>query len=152
MAVQSTVTTQLQVSLNTQIANWSVLYTKLHHFHWYVKGPSFFTLHAKFEELYDEAAGVVDQAAERLLAIGGEPISTLKEFLNTTTLTEASGEKTTNEMVASLVKDYKQLNEELKALAALAESENDSVTHDFGIELVEKNDTHIWMLTAYLGE
>ena len=28
----------------------------LHRYHWYVKGPLFFTLHAKFEELYDEAA------------------------------------------------------------------------------------------------
>ena len=41
--------------INLQIANWNVLYTKLHRFHWYVKGPHFFTLHVKFEELYEEA-------------------------------------------------------------------------------------------------
>ena len=29
----------IQSELNLQIANWSVLYTKLHRFHWYVKGP-----------------------------------------------------------------------------------------------------------------
>ena len=53
-------------TLNVQIANWSVLYTKLHRFHWYVKGPAFFTLHAKFEELYNAAGLTVDQIAERL--------------------------------------------------------------------------------------
>ena len=25
--------------LNQQVANWTVAYTKLHNFHWYVKGP-----------------------------------------------------------------------------------------------------------------
>ena len=29
--------------LNQQVANWTVAYTKLHNFHWYVKGPNFFT-------------------------------------------------------------------------------------------------------------
>lgn len=45
----------LQTALNVQISNWSILYTKLHRYHWYVKGPLFFTLHEKFEELYNEA-------------------------------------------------------------------------------------------------
>ena len=34
--------------LNQQVANWTVAYTKLHNFHWYVKGPNFFSLHEKF--------------------------------------------------------------------------------------------------------
>ncbi len=46
----------LTESLNTQVANFSVLYMKLHNYHWYVKGENFFTLHVKFEELYTEAA------------------------------------------------------------------------------------------------
>ena len=41
--------------LNQQVANWTVAYTKLHNFYWYVKGPNFFSLHTKFEELYNEA-------------------------------------------------------------------------------------------------
>ena len=30
--------------LNQQVANWTVAYTKLHNFHWYVKGPNFFLI------------------------------------------------------------------------------------------------------------
>ena len=56
--------------LNQQVANWTVAYTKLHNFHWYVKGPNFFSLHEKFEELYNEASQYVDDLAERILAIG----------------------------------------------------------------------------------
>ena len=66
----------LEQVLNQQIANWNVLYTKLHQFHWYVKGPHFFNLHAKFEELYEEAASTIDEFAEQLLANSGSPIST----------------------------------------------------------------------------
>jgi len=30
--------------LNDLVATWSVLYTKLHNYHWYVNGPSFLPL------------------------------------------------------------------------------------------------------------
>ncbi|HJH10546.1 MAG TPA: DNA starvation/stationary phase protection protein, partial [Metalysinibacillus jejuensis] len=43
-------TENLDKQLNELVSTWSVLYTKLHNYHWYVSGPSFFTLHVKFEE------------------------------------------------------------------------------------------------------
>ena len=143
-------TETIQSQLNLQIANWSILYTKLHRFHWYVKGPSFFTLHAKFEELYDEAALVVDEAAERLLAIGGQPVATMKGYLETATLEETANETKAAEMVAALVKDYTTIKESLNELARVADAEDDTITNDFAIGLIEKIDTHVWMLNAYL--
>ena len=53
-------------------------------------------------------------------------------------------------MVATLVKDYTTINESLKQLAKLAETENDTITNDFAVGLIEKIDTHLWMLSAYL--
>lgn len=143
---------ELQKVLNVQISNWSVLYTKLHRFHWYVKGPVFFTLHTKFEELYDEAGLVVDQVAERLLSLGGQPVATMKEYLETATLTETNNETKATDMVAALVSDYKEIKEQLVQLAELAVKENDDITNDLAIGLIEKIDTHVWMLSAYLGE
>lgn len=142
----------LKQALNVQVANWSVLYTKLHNYHWYVKGSQFFTLHEKFEELYDEAAEVVDEIAERLLAIGGKPVASLKEYLETTTLQEAGNETTAKEMVAALIADYKKIKDELVELAEAADEQNDFVTNDLAIGLIEKIDTHVWMLSAYLED
>ncbi|KAB2329930.1 DNA starvation/stationary phase protection protein [Cytobacillus depressus] len=139
-------------ALNVQISNWSVLYTKLHRYHWFVKGPLFFTLHEKFEELYNEAAGVVDEAAERLLAIGGKPVATMKEYLSIATIEETNGETNANDMVASLINDYKLLKTELKELADLADQHDNDTINDLAVELLVKVDTHIWMLSAYLGE
>ncbi|CAM4224410.1 Dps family protein [Lederbergia lenta] len=143
---------KLHTALNVQIANWSVLYTKLHRYHWFVKGPQFFTLHEKFEELYNEAASAVDEVAERLLASGGTPVATMKEYLTIATLDETKEESNANEMVSNLVDDYKHLKEELKVLAELADQHGDDVINDLAVGLLVKLDTHIWMLSAYLGE
>ena len=61
--------------LNQQVANLSVLYVKLHNFHWFVKGQNFFQLHEKFEELYDEVTEIYDEVAERILMIGEKPVA-----------------------------------------------------------------------------
>lgn len=142
----------LYSALNVQVANWSVLYTKLHRYHWFVKGPQFFTLHEKFEELYNESASVVDEVAERLLAIGGEPVATMREYITIATIEETKGETNANEMVSSLINDYKHLKTEIKELAGLAEQYDNDVINDLAVGLLVKLDTHIWMLSAYLGE
>src|SRR3954470_11512537 len=93
-------------TLNTQVANFSVLYMKLHHYHWYVKGENFFTLHLKFEELYKEAALHLDTIAERMLAQRALPVATLTEILELTTLKEATGDEDAQQMVQSLADDF----------------------------------------------
>jgi starvation-inducible DNA-binding protein len=145
-----TQTLTLEQVMNQQLANWNILYTKLHRFHWYVKGPHFFTLHAKFEELYEEAAGTMDELAERLLITGGKPVSTLKEYLQFATIEETSEVLTAEEMVQIVVNDFSQLISELKEGKTAAEQVDDEVTSDMFTELIEKLSKHNWMLTSYL--
>jgi starvation-inducible DNA-binding protein len=145
-----TQTLTLEQVMNQQLANWNVLYTKLHRFHWYVKGPHFFTLHEKFEELYEEAAGTIDELAERLLITGGKPISTLKEYIQYASIEETSENLTAEEMVQAIVNDYSQIISELKSGKIAAEQVNDEVTSDMFTELIEKLSKHNWMLTSFL--
>jgi starvation-inducible DNA-binding protein len=145
-----TQTISLEQVMNQQLANWNVLYTKLHRFHWYVKGPHFFTLHAKFEELYEEAAGTIDELAERLLITGGNPISTLKEYIEYATVEETTDVLSAEEMVQAIVNDFTQIISELKSGKEAAEQVNDEVTSDMFTELIEKLSKHNWMLTSFL--
>jgi starvation-inducible DNA-binding protein len=140
----------LEQVINQQIANWNILYTKLHRFHWYVKGPHFFTLHAKFEELYEEAAGTIDELAERLLIIEGKPISTLKEYLQSATLEETTDVLTAEEMVQAVVSDFSQIIAELKSGREAAEQNEDIVTSDMFTDLIDKLSKHNWMLKSFL--
>ncbi|MFZ7944952.1 MULTISPECIES: Dps family protein [Bacillaceae] len=137
--------------INQQIANWNVLYTKLHQFHWYVKGPHFFTLHAKFEELYDEAAATIDEFAEQLLANGGSPISTLKESLQLATIKETNDKLTADEMVQAVIKDFSIIIDELKTGMTVAEQNDDEVTSDMFLGLMGKLEKHNWMLKSFLN-
>ncbi|WP_100331913.1 Dps family protein [Bacillus xiapuensis] len=139
-------------SVNKQIANWTVLYTKLHNYHWYVKGPQFFTLHAKFEELYTEASVHIDELAERLLALGGQPVATLKESLELATVKEAEGKETAEQMVQSLVDDFTTVVSELKEAMDLAAEVNDETTGDMLLSIHQGLEKHAWMLKSFLGK
>lgn len=145
-------TGDLQRVLNGQLANWAVLYVKLHHVHWYVKGPHFQALHAKFEELYDIAASVLDELAERMLAIGMQPASTMKEYLALAEIQEADlrGEKDMA-MVQSVAADFQKMIEGSKQAVKLAEQSDDAATADIVTGHVEDMQKQVWMLNAILG-
>lgn len=136
--------------LNRQVANFGVLYTKLHNFHWFVVGEKFFELHEKFEELYDEVTEHFDEVAERILMLDGTPIATLKEFLEHATVKEASGKLGYREMVEAVINDFKQVNKELAETIEVAQELGDEVTVDMLIGISSSLQKHVWMLGAYL--
>ncbi|PUB09855.1 Dps family protein [Paenisporosarcina sp. OV554] len=142
----------LNNELNKQVATWSVMYTKLHNFHWYVKGPQFFTLHAKFEELYNEATLHMDEIAERLLTLGGKPVATLKEHLEQSDVTEATGKESTDQMVETVVKDFDKIMKSLKKGMNEAAKDEDDMTEDLLNAVYQSIEKHQWMLNAYLGD
>ncbi len=141
---------KLYQALNKQVANLSVFFTKLHHFHWYVTGPNFYALHAKFEEFYDEVNELYDAFAERLLMIGGNPVSNLKGYLAITSLKEASGLEKPADMVQHILDDFKLLVTEFKEALVLAQAEADEATADMLITSIASFEKHIWMLTFTL--
>lgn len=137
--------------LNKQIANWTVMYIKLHNYHWYVTGEQFFTLHAKFEELYNEAATYIDELAERLLALGGKPVATMKGALEAASVKEAAGNETARDMVQTVVDDFRLMIAELKQGMERAQGVSDETTHDLLLGIHTNLEKHVWMLSAYLG-
>lgn len=143
--------TDLIQAVNKQVANWTVLYTKLHNYHWYVKGRHFFTLHTKFEELYNEAATIIDEFAERILALEGKPVATLKEYLELSSVKEATGSENEEEMVQQLHDDFATIVDELHSAIELAENAADTATADMLTEVKMSLRKHMWMFKAYLG-
>jgi starvation-inducible DNA-binding protein len=142
----------LTEALNRQVANFSVLHMKLHHFHWYVKGENFFTLHVKFEELYKEAALHLDNIAERMLSQGALPVATLTEILEHTSLKEATGDENAQQMVQTLADDFEMICSELTEGISLAEENEDQPTADMLVHIRTSLEKHRWMFEAYLGE
>lgn len=144
--------TKQHEELNKLVANLTVLYTKLHSFHWYVKGTSFYTLHSVFEKYYDYVTESLDEVAERFLAIGGRPVSTLKGSLELATIKEATEKETTNEMVESVLADFNLLIADLSELMEVSEEANDQGTADLALGLKTELQKNVWMLNAYLAK
>lgn len=157
MAVTAEYKNEPQISrlsdiLNKQIANWTVLFVKLHNYHWYVKGESFFTLHVKFEELYNEGALHLDNLAERLLALGGSPVATMKESLELSKVQEAVGNETSNQMVETLYKDFNAIVAELREGMTVAQDNKDEATADMLLAIHQSLEKHVWMFRSFLGK
>jgi starvation-inducible DNA-binding protein len=131
--------------LNERIADFGVLYFKLHRFHWYVEGPSFYPLHGKYEELYDELNELFDEYAERLLSIGGKPASTMKEYPSLSKISEEGNEVAPKAIFETLIKDYSHIVAQLKEGIELAEGQRDMATADMFIETIATFEKHLWM-------
>ena len=140
--------------LNQLVATQGLLYTRLHQFHWYVNGPHFFTLHEQFEALYDTVTANMDDVAERLIAIGGEPYATLAEFQEHAILEEDVDDKnlSEDEMVEAVVADYQAIRDFLTEGIHLTDEHADFVSNDMLIAMKEDIDKTLWMLQAYLGK
>lgn len=141
---------KLYQALDKQVANLSVFFTKLHHFHWFVTGPNFYALHVKFEEMYDEINELYDEFAERMLMIGGTPSSTLKDYLAKASIQEATGKEKTEDMVEAIRDDFVLLVKELKEALQAAQEVDDEQTADLIITTLASFEKHIWMLNFTL--
>lgn len=129
-----------------------MLYTKIHNFHWFVKGPHFFSLHVKFEELYNEASETIDELAERILAIGGAPIATMKKSLDVAIVDEAESEGSAEDMVNAISKDFSNISDQLEKAIEVAGDAEDDVSQDMLIALQTSVDKHNWMFQSFLGK
>jgi len=136
------------------LGNIHTLHVKLHQYHWYVKGPHFYTLHETFEDLYDDNEEWFDRLAERLLASGFKPASTTKELEDYSMLSEDPADKyvSPEKMVANIVEDFRETRELTIRAIRLAQEEGDNPFEDELIAYKDHLDTNIWMLQAFLGK
>lgn len=136
------------------IANLAVLWTKLHQYHWYVKGPQFFTLHSKFEELYHETAAWYDKMAETLLALGAKPFSTTAENVQYTFIQEDPADKyrTADEMVSNIVADFSITRDVTSRAILVADEEGNTTLADVLTSFKAELEKQIWMFQAFLGK
>jgi len=141
----------LDRDLAVLLSDYQVFYTKLRGYHWTVTGPQFFGLHAKFEELYDDAAEKVDALAERLAARGARPPVTLQEQLALARLQEDASQPSANDMVRSVATDLGKLNESLRALERSAVEAGDAATQNLAQSYADGQEKTIWMLRAFLS-
>ena len=134
-------------NLNIFLSNLNVYYRKLQNYHWNIQGPDFFEVHAKLEEFYNKINTQIDEVAEHILIIGGEPLGSLKDYLNNTGITEAPNTKIkSREVFASVTNDLNLLLNQVTNIKKEADESQDYSTSAMMDDFIKDYSKTLWML------
>jgi len=132
------------------LADSYTLYLKTHNFHWNVTGPMFGTLHLMFEQQYGELALAVDLVAERIRALGHPAPGSYAQFARLSSVKEASGVPTAEDMVRELVEGQEAVARTARQIFPVAERAGDQVTMDLLTQRLQVHEKTAWMLRSLL--
>lgn len=136
--------------LNDLLANYQLFYQNLRGLHWNIKGKEFFELHLKFEELYNDAVIKVDEIAERILTLGGEPLHTFSDYLLKTKIKEEKSVTDGSTGIEIIVKNFSTLILMERNILLIASESNDEGTVSLMSEYISQTEKTLWMLNSYL--
>jgi len=140
-------------NLHDLLANYHIYYQNLRGCHWNIKGPHFFTLHAKFEELYTAAITTIDELAERILTLGKDPESRFTVFAQQAEIAEIEtiGMKDTD-MVKAIIGNLSILIAQERDLLTLTSEADDEGSNDMINAFMQFNEKQNWMLRSFVNK
>lgn len=140
----------LVVELNVLLADYEIFYQNLRGFHWNIKGKEFFELHIKFEELYKDAFIKIDEIAERVLTLEGEPLHTYTDYLKATEVGEEKSITDGKKCVEVIVKNFSTLITKERLILSLAADADDEGTVSLMSGYISETEKTLWMFNSYL--
>ena len=144
--------TAIAGGLSRLLADSYTLYLKTHNYHWNVTGPQFNTLHLMFEQHYTELALAVDAIAERIRALGVAAPGSYREFAELTSVQEAKGGETAEEMIRQLVAGQETIVRTAREVFPTADAANDEPTADLLTQRMQVHEKNAWMLRSMLPD
>ena len=134
--------------LNSLLSNYEMYYQNLRALHWNIRGRMFFMLHEKYEELYNEAAEVIDEIAERVLMLEETPLHTYEDFIKNSSILAVKNVTNTNESLDIVLSNQEVLLENAFAANDLASESGDEGSVAMLSEIISSLEKGIWMLKA----
>ncbi len=142
---------EIAAGLSKLLADTYTLYLKTHNFHWNVTGPMFQTLHLMFEAQYNELALAVDLIAERIRALGFPAPGTYQAFAELSSIAEAEGVPSAEEMIRQLVAGQEAVVRTARSVFPLVEKAHDEPTADLLTQRMQVHEKTAWMLRSLLS-
>jgi len=150
IGIDKTKAAKLSIKLNQLLADYQVFYQNLRGLHWNIKGKEFFELHLKFEEFYDDAVIKIDEIAERILTLEGEPFHTFSDYLNNSKITEEKSITNGIEGVKIILKNFSTIISQERDILSLAGDAEDEGTVSLMSDYISETEKTLWMLNSYL--
>ncbi|EAR01707.1 Dps family protein [Maribacter sp. HTCC2170] len=143
---------ELSHELNGLLANFQQYYQNLRGIHWNIKGKRFFDLHVKFEELYDDANLKVDEIAERVLTLGGVPMHTFEDYIESAKVPVGKNITKDEEAIRLIVGSLTQLLIIERGILNASDDAEDEGTNSMMSDFITQQEKTVWMMKAWLAE
>jgi starvation-inducible DNA-binding protein len=152
LGLDASKTNEINKKLNELLASFQTYYQNLRGIHWNIKGKRFFELHIKFEELYTDATVKIDEIAERILTLGGQPLHTFEDYLNLSKV--AVGKNITNdeESVRLIIASLSSLLQIERSILILSDTAEDEGTNGLMSGFISEQEKTLWMMQSWLNE
>ena len=137
--------------LNVLLANYSIFYQNTRGAHWNIKGNDFFTLHLKFEELYDGLVLKIDEIAERILTLGYHPHHNFSDYQKLSTIQESKEVSDGNKCILNILESFKTVIELQRELLEITDQAGDEGTNAQMSGYITEQEKLVWMYNAYLS-
>lgn len=141
---------QVADGLSRLLADTYTLYLKTHNYHWNVTGPMFATLHAMFEQQYQELALAIDEIAERIRTLGVFAPGSYHKFAELTQIDEETGVPDAETMIRQLVLGQEAVVRTAREVFPVTEQANDEPTADLLTSRMQIHEKTAWMLRSFL--
>ena len=138
--------------LNVLLANYSVFYQNTRGAHWNIKGEQFFTLHPKFEELYNNLFIKIDEIAERILTLGSTPNHNFSDYLLQSAIKESKEVSDGNKCVENILASFKIVIDLQRDLLEVTDKASDEGTNSQMSDYITEQEKEVWMYNSYLGK
>ena len=142
----------LRKDLNMLLANFQTYYQNLRGIHWNIKGKSFFDLHVKFEELYNDANIKVDEIAERILTLGEVPLHTFDDYLKNSNVPIGKDVTKDEKAIKLIIDSIKELLIIERKILADSDAADDEGTNSMMSSFISEQEKTVWMMKAWLAE
>ncbi|QBO57364.1 Dps family protein [Chryseobacterium salivictor] len=143
---------KISEKLNILLADYSVFYQNTRGAHWNIKGDQFFTLHPKFEELYNNLVLKIDEIAERILTLGSTPNHNYSDYLTLSTIKESKEVSNADKAVENILASFKTVIDSQRELLDLTEKAGDEGTNSLMSDYITEQEKEVWMYNSYLGK
>ena len=136
--------------LNERLADAIDLALQAKQAHWNVKGPNFIALHELFDDVAEHVEEHVDELAERITALGGTALGTLRAVGRGTTLPAYPEDLTEGAAhVDALAKSVAAFGKRTREAIRLAAEAGDDVTSDLFNEITGATHKDLWFIEAH---
>ena len=137
--------------LNQVLADVTDLQSQLRYAHWNVRGALFYPMHKLFEELGEPLDELMDDLAERITALGGVALGTIRQAVSGSSLKEFNVDSNDdlsflNELTEKTAQLANKIREDIDKTAELGDANSSDLLTGLGRVL----DKSLWLMEAHI--